>query len=240
MDYKKHYDKLINRAKSRILEGYSESHHIIPRSISGNDSKENLVYLTPEEHYLAHQLLTKLYPMNRDLIFAAQMMTNCSNGKRSNNKLFGWIKRKMSEARLGENNPVLRPEVQQKLIPTQFKKGGVPWNKGLKQSQVAWNKGKPHSIETKQKLKEAWKKRKLRGDVGPMKGKHHSEEAKEKIRKKTAERAKKKDFHGFKIGYTHSAETREKLSRITKQRIEEGRFGFQIGHKDFRKKGNKK
>jgi hypothetical protein len=93
MDYKKHYDVLIERAKSRIVQGYTENHHVIPKCIGGTDNKDNLVRLTPEEHYVAHQLLVKIYPNNSPLINAAVMMVS----GRPNNKLYGWLRRRFSE-----------------------------------------------------------------------------------------------------------------------------------------------
>lgn len=88
MDYKKHYNLLINRAIFRKIDGYIERHHIIPRCIGGSDEEENIVKLTPEEHFIAHQLLAKIYPQNIGLIFAALMMAN-----RVTNKNYGWIRR---------------------------------------------------------------------------------------------------------------------------------------------------
>ena len=96
MDYEKHYKKLIERSKNRILEGYVEKHHILPRCLGGKDDKENIAILTPEEHFVAHQLLLKLYPGNRDLIYASQLMTFHPNGNRNTNKLFGWIRKQMA------------------------------------------------------------------------------------------------------------------------------------------------
>ena len=61
MDYKKIYDQLMDRAKNRIIEGYYENHHIIPRCMGGDDSKENIVKLTAKEHFIAHELLFKEY-----------------------------------------------------------------------------------------------------------------------------------------------------------------------------------
>lgn len=94
MDYRKHYDTLITRAKSRIIEGYVEKHHIIPECLGGTDDISNLVALTPEEHYVAHQLLCKMHPDNPKLLYAAKMM--CVGGKNHsrNNKCYGWLKRK--------------------------------------------------------------------------------------------------------------------------------------------------
>jgi hypothetical protein len=104
MNYRKHYQKLIERARNRTKTGYIESHHIIPKCMGGDDSFENLVDLTPEEHYVAHQLLVKIYPNNTALIYAAAMMS----AGRENNKMYGWIKRKWSAIisleQTGENN----------------------------------------------------------------------------------------------------------------------------------------
>jgi hypothetical protein len=102
MDYKKIYDSLIDKGKNRLSNGqvYYESHHIIPRCMDGSDEQHNLVYLTPEEHYVAHQLLVKIYPDNFKLSHAANMM--CIN--RTTNKLYGWIRKRLSESMIN-NNP---------------------------------------------------------------------------------------------------------------------------------------
>ena len=47
MNYQRIYNQIIERAKTRQLEGYVEKHHIIPRCLGGLDDKENIVkYLT--------------------------------------------------------------------------------------------------------------------------------------------------------------------------------------------------
>jgi hypothetical protein len=99
MDYFKHYDKMIERARYRDIHGYAELHHVIPRCMGGTDDKNNLVRLTPEEHYLAHQLLVKMYPHHDGLVAAAFFM--CT---RPSNKLYGWLKRKRSQE-MQTNNP---------------------------------------------------------------------------------------------------------------------------------------
>lgn len=54
------YNNIIARAKSRVLVGYSEKHHIIPKSLGGTNLKENLVRLTAREHFICHMLLVKM------------------------------------------------------------------------------------------------------------------------------------------------------------------------------------
>lgn len=94
MNYKKHYELLIEKGKNRVLDGYVERHHIVPQCMGGGDERENLVQLTPEEHYVAHQLLLKMYPNVWGLAHAIQLMTTHHTDSRTTNKLFGWIRRR--------------------------------------------------------------------------------------------------------------------------------------------------
>lgn len=54
------YNNIINRAKARVLVGYGEFHHIIPKCLGGKDDKENIVRLTAREHFICHRLLVKM------------------------------------------------------------------------------------------------------------------------------------------------------------------------------------
>lgn len=92
MDHRWHYEKLIERAKGRVLDGYVESHHIVPKCLGGGNGIGNLVQLTAEEHFVAHQLLYKMYPNSKGLAFAMIAMTGNPYGKRRN-KVYGWIRR---------------------------------------------------------------------------------------------------------------------------------------------------
>jgi hypothetical protein len=79
--YTKWYNSLINKAKDRTINGYTEKHHIIPSSLGGTNDVENLIKLTPREHFICHLLLTKMtagnarYKMNFDL----HMLSNANN-----------------------------------------------------------------------------------------------------------------------------------------------------------------
>jgi len=50
---------LIDKARTRTLDGYGEWHHVIPRSLGGVNNKNNLVHLTAREHLIAHMLLPR-------------------------------------------------------------------------------------------------------------------------------------------------------------------------------------
>lgn len=54
------YFNIINKSKTRILDGYFEIHHILPKCLGGKNNSENLVKLTAREHFICHLLLTKM------------------------------------------------------------------------------------------------------------------------------------------------------------------------------------
>jgi hypothetical protein len=173
MNYKKIHDAIIDRARNRILEGYSEKHHIVPTCMGGPNTKSNIVALTAEEHYVIHQLLVKIYPGNKGLIYAAWGMHRSKN-----NKSYGWIKRKlsktMSEKFKGKpsSHKGAKHSPETLLKQSLSHKGQAAWNKGVPatlehrsknslthKGQVPWNKGKHFSEKTKQKMSEAAKQR---------------------------------------------------------------------------------
>lgn len=70
------------RGQWSIPDGeYFEKHHINPRCMGGEDIKENLIWLYPQEHYTAHKLLAKENPDNYSLIYAWFMMSHIRGDK---------------------------------------------------------------------------------------------------------------------------------------------------------------
>lgn len=112
MNYQAIYDRLIDRARGRILVGYSERHHVIPRCLKGTDAAVNLVTLTAEEHFVAHLLLVKLHPDNLGILSAAHIMASSGNTPRPNNKIYGWLRRRMAILQTGQKRP---PQVGAKI-----------------------------------------------------------------------------------------------------------------------------
>jgi NUMOD3 motif len=76
------YNNLINYAKFRIIDNniYFEKHHIIPKSMNGNDTKDNIVCLLPEEHFIAHYLLWKIHD-NMQMAGAFMLMCRLKRNK---------------------------------------------------------------------------------------------------------------------------------------------------------------
>jgi hypothetical protein len=161
VNYQKIYDALMQKARERVTDEYTERHHIVPRCLMGDNSKENIVRLTPEEHYVAHQLLIRIHPNNPKLVYAAMLMTQSNDGTRTNNKLFGWIRRRLAEARR------------------------VPHSEERKRKNSEAQKGKKLSAETRAKMSASRK-----GVPRPEIQKIRCSEA-QKGRKKTPEQIEK-------------------------------------------------
>ena len=74
------YYRILLKAKTKIIQEdlYFEIHHIIPRSIGGNEDAPNKIKLTAREHFLCHKLLIKMTEgMNkRKMIWAIQRFIN--------------------------------------------------------------------------------------------------------------------------------------------------------------------
>lgn len=158
MNYSLIYEKLIHRSKNRTLAGYKEKHHIIPRCLGGSDDADNLVELTPEEHYLAHQLLIKMYPNNPKLVYAIIRMTHGNkNYMVRNNKMYGWVKRRyinICRKRTGNKNPSYGKHWYydpKTLVSKKFSADEIPqgWIKGRVQ-----NKEKYYLKIERKKIKE--------------------------------------------------------------------------------------
>lgn len=139
MNYELIYNKLIERGRERVIQGYKEKHHIIPKCMGGTDKESNIVNLTPEEHYIAHQLLIKINPNSYKLIRAAAMMIP----NRLNNKMYGWLKRKFSKAQSasqsGQNNS---------QYGTFWITNGIEEAKTIEQIPLGWERGRIASYYT--------------------------------------------------------------------------------------------
>lgn len=192
MDYIKHYNLLIDKAKNRILEQYTEKHHIIPICMGGSNLPDNLVNLTPEEHYIAHQLLVKIYPNNLKLLHAANMMAVSSNNHNRNNKRYGWLKRKLAK------NTEWKQKVSKMFKENNFKNPrtlGKKWyNDGINskmfaesEAPIGWNSGRVFKFKSKESRDKAIKNLSAQGH---NKGIQTPEEVKNKISKSLVGRKK--------------------------------------------------
>jgi hypothetical protein len=85
--YTKYYNQLVESRKlmNRTFQTGFEKHHIIPKSLGGNDTKSNLVVFTPREHCLAHLLLAKMFSgtSKAKMIMALNALMKLRNSNRN-------------------------------------------------------------------------------------------------------------------------------------------------------------
>lgn len=104
--YTRIYWEIIESAQNRVLTGYTERHHIIPKSMGGGDNPVNLVELTAREHYLVHLLLTKMTVGldRRNMAYALSYFnTQCKNTRRRppNSRWYEYSRRLLSDVKRG-------------------------------------------------------------------------------------------------------------------------------------------
>lgn len=84
--------------------GYFERHHILPRSMGGDDVESNLVLLTGREHFICHYLLTKMCVSGRDrdrMLHAFMLMKGENSGQQRycNSRLYEATKAAYGQSR---------------------------------------------------------------------------------------------------------------------------------------------
>ncbi len=100
--YTRIYYNIIERARTRPIFDYTEKHHIIPRSLGGDNSADNLVALTAREHFICHLLLTRITQGQdkKKMISAVFYLTGRGKSKRNNHfkrsRLYENLKRQHS------------------------------------------------------------------------------------------------------------------------------------------------
>lgn len=114
-NFEEEYGKIINNAKERIKPaGYFERHHIKPKSLGGDNSKQNLVNLTPEEHYLAHYLLWK-FTKTKEMTMAFWRMTITGNKVLSKEE-YGELRRQAAEINSKKSRQVYCLELDKTFV----------------------------------------------------------------------------------------------------------------------------
>lgn len=89
MNYLKDYCNLIRKVEHRVPPGgYTEKHHIFPKSIYGNNNR--IVVLSGREHYIAHALLEKAlikrYGKNDKRTIKMTVAFWCMNNQKTKNE----------------------------------------------------------------------------------------------------------------------------------------------------------
>lgn len=177
--------------------------------MGGGDEPENLVELTPEEHFLAHQLLCKIFPDVRGLATVVVLMAKKCTG----NKAYGWLRRRNAEALRGNKHTL-----GHKASPEHRAKNGAA-HRGKKLP--------PHSPEHCAKISELKRGKKMHPNARTALmvshlGKKLSPEHREKLSaahrgcqfspEHRAKLSTAKLGNQHSLGFKHSPETRAKMS----------------------------
>lgn len=245
--YSRWYEQIIEKAKEKNLSiskrhaknypGYTEVHHIIPRSFGGADTKENLIRFSAREHFICHWLLTKMTvgKYRNKMLTAFVLMTGKGSKsaryevKISSSRLFEQIRidyaKHVSEKLTGRE---ISLETRAKLSAANT---GKTHTEEWKRRMSLLNKGRPgpvHSAEARAKISAANKGKKLSaehlikisgtnnhgyGKPGTMLGKTHNQEAKLKM---------SENRKGKQLGDENPAkrpEVKEKISQSQKERL---------------------
>lgn len=167
MNYQKVYESLISRGKTRPkLIGYVEKHHIIPRSLGGSDTEENIVELTAREHFIAHLLLSKIH--GGKMIYALYLMTTREG---YTNRVYGQVRQEF--AKLVSENKRRNSKISQALSgKSKTETHRRNWKESRKNG-AGWVVSEAQKAEISKQMS---------GTKNPMYGKTHSDTALQIIR----------------------------------------------------------
>lgn len=191
MNYQRHYDALMARARDRVLAGYKERHHVVPRCLGGGNAKANIVELTAREHFVAHCFLARIHGgglwvalirmsgnakryINGHLYeaakrrWAAEIQGNTFGLGHKKSKA---ARRRISEAQLGEKNHAfgkrLSAEHVRKVAAAMSARRLSPEHRARIAAAL---RGRFVGQDTRRKQSE-WRKGRLVGEKNPMFGK---------------------------------------------------------------------
>jgi hypothetical protein len=143
--YQRWYWDIILKAKNRrLVDVYTEKHHIIPRSFGGTNNSDNIVKLTAREHFICHWILTKCTSgeYKNKMIRALHIMqcknkTQCRYNNPITSRVYASIKAEYARIVSLEKTGI---------------KGRVPWNKGKKVGSHTAESNRLRSLSLKNKF----------------------------------------------------------------------------------------
>ncbi len=170
MNYRRIYELFIeSRRFIAHVDTYVESHHVLPRSLGGSDSPENIIDLTAEDHLFAHILLAKIYGGKMWCALNFMLSSGRYQGRRS--RITYAVARKNHAASItGDKNPffgkkhteetkrIIRQKRADQVISPESRKKQGDSMRGRKRSKEAREKtsislrGKSLSPERKAKI----------------------------------------------------------------------------------------
>lgn len=168
------YTSLISKAQNRKADFSGHKHHILPKSLGGDNSPENIVLLTYREHFIAHLLLVKMTSgLNRSkMAFALQRF----GGKNVSGQTFALASSLISSSVSGAGNPMygkaLSDSHREKISGINHGMFGT-YCKNIWISK--YGEEKANELDSQMRVKRSIS---MSGENNPMFGKRHSQERK--------------------------------------------------------------
>lgn len=182
--YWKCYFAIIEHRKAKGVPQFFEKHHIIPRSLGGSNDTNNIIALTPREHFICHLLLARFTEgvAKSKMTYAIQQMSLTPNNQSRLNFIRNYKVNSYVYSFLKEN-----------------RKGRGPMSEEQKIKISKTLSGRKHTDKTKQKIS----------------NNHRRNQSKETSNKISLS---KSGIATRGTGWTHSEETKEKMSLSQKGR----------------------
>ena len=163
--YSRWYFNIIHSAKLMPPTGVLEKHHIIPKSLGGNNDKNNLVKLTPKQHFICHRLLVKMTTgiARQKMVYAFWIMSNKKRSHVVSSDSYASAKKLIQDTM---SSRYISDEFRQKCSKRMKGKKMLPNTKEALLNAIT---GKERTDVTKQKIKESltgWYKNNTNTRVG--------------------------------------------------------------------------
>lgn len=115
------YNDIINKRRKEVPKGYTEKHHIIPKSIGGSNDKSNIVNLTAREHFICHALLVHIYRYDKHkyekTLNALLVMKHHNKNRRYfNSRLYEYARSELSSLLKNKNKGSGNPNFNRRFI----------------------------------------------------------------------------------------------------------------------------
>lgn len=198
--YSSWYFSIIANAQARLLPltTYTEKHHIIPKSLGGNNKKENIAALTAKEHLICHLLLirmtsgdakSKMACAAMRMMFSSRTHHRCKISSRT----YESVRIAVAESKKGKTGYKHTEEAKKKIAQSKIGKPRTftkEWRENIGKSQLGLKKPScseerkqkisasqkgisrgPQSDEHRQKVAESKKGKRLH--VDPITGKRY-------------------------------------------------------------------
>jgi len=225
------YYNIINNAKARdIIEGYTEKHHIIPKSLSGDNSEDNLVTLTAREHFICHWLLTKMTTnLNKSKMFFALNMMKVGRKKyqiyttKITSRIYMRVRKELATANLNlwNNKTPKQKEEHAKKAAISTKK---VWEDRTQEEKSSLRKKMSRTWKNKsQKEKNAYAQKQARKTLEVWKNKPQEEKENHALKTANIQKnrtQKEKDIISKKLSDGWHNRSQEEKDNIIKKRID--------------------